>query len=158
MATMTKRVLVLVALLAGCGGDGPVAPAVSRLLRSWTVQLSDMCAYGMAFRPDGTYGAATFCVDSAANRNDAYKEAGTFTEDPPAGRIHFMVEESTCPDTQKLFYDEYAVTDATLTITTAVDVTVLVPSAAGDPGTGIEATLGCFRMGKFTPSPLAPIP
>lgn len=51
----------------------------------------------------------------------------------------------------------YGLGGSTLTITSGTTALIFEPNTSTG-GNGAAATLGCFRMGVFTPSPLAPIP
>jgi len=158
------RTVVLLALLVGCGGDGPAdildpgsgqSPSARALIGNWIAQLTSICGVGLNFAADGSYSQNNVCVDSSSQFGaDLETTVGSYTAD--SDKIYFSADKSTCSDQGKKTYLPYTLGPGSLTVTTDTTAIVLKPNTASG-GVGAAATLGCFRNGAFTPAPLVPI-
>lgn len=138
--------------VAGCGSSSPKSPAEA-LEGSWISQVNSVCDYGVNFGPGDAISVNTVCVDQSTLALDLEENEGTYTAD--AAKIYVTLTQSTCTDAQVAYYEPYVLTPGSLALTESTDVVYLTPNA--DTGGSGVATLGCFRAGAFTTSPLAPI-
>jgi hypothetical protein len=125
-----------------------------KLQGNWSAMTSSNCLVGVNFVGTGT-SVNVVCGNSSTNVIDLQSNQGTFTAD--AENIYLVMDKSTCPDADKKIYYPYSLTGTTLTLSYDTGVILLVRNTSTG-GSGGAATYGCFRMGVFTPSPLAPIP
>jgi hypothetical protein len=146
-------------LVAGCGAIGdpnapqPTASENSYLAGKWISQINDSCLMGINFGPGRAFSFGVVCTGGTppiAFENSV----GTYIAD--SGRFTATIAKTTCPNGDKAISNEYGATATSLTLNTPSEVILFERNTSQGGGSGV-ATLGCFNMGVFTPSPLAPL-
>lgn len=158
---MKLLVLALVVAASGC-----VAPDDARdvippplldsespnLAGNWFLNLNSGCVAGLNFGPDHAFAASTVC---AGGTPPIAMEVSRGTYTATASRWTATISQSTCSDAEKAYGDDYVATAGNLTLTQPSQVILFARNTA-QGGNGV-ITFGCFRMGMFTESPLAPL-
>jgi hypothetical protein len=157
--------LVLVVLMVvGCGAadDGltvhvpppsvTVTTKTDPLVGNWIASLNLDCSMGVTFTDAGTWSMILGCFPVLGGF-EIEAQAGTYTAS--ASRILLTVAKATCSDAAKTGIQDYTVSGDSLSFIDSSGIILFTRNrATGGNGVG---TFGCFRMGVFTPSPLAPI-
>lgn len=130
----------------------PVNTEDPDLAGSWFLSLNANCGAGLIFGRDHSFVSSTLC-SGGTPANAMQTSVGTYTATATTWTAN--ITKSTCPDAEKSIGDAYTATAQTLTFTEPSQVIVFSRNTA--TGSSGVITLGCFHMGMFTESPLAPL-
>jgi hypothetical protein len=135
----------------GTGGSA-VDPSAQLLIGNW-IYLGATCASALDFT-DSEYSLGEICP-LASGETGLSVETGAYSVN--GNRITFSPVKSTCAEASKVPAGAtFSVTRTTLTVGYADALVAYELNTASAMG-GTAATLGCFRNGIFTASPLAPL-
>lgn len=148
---MRGRVLMVVALAAGCGEEAQTLAA--RAVGTWSYEGADGCTYGLVLDEDGTAESSQVCqLEGGGLGVQSY--VGPY--DISGDRLYWSAELGTCDEQRASFSFALRVEGDALTLTGQSGVEVYERVEGGLVGG--SAAFGCFdAQGGFVPRAISPL-